>query len=474
MDKLLQDFLKFEADEKLFQRKYRGVHYWQTIRFDIANIVDKIVSNQSIYNKEKNKKWLKKKLYIFRNAMFDVRNWNKLKKADILYFDQCSYRNIGGKKVDPYFSYFGFDKAYSIQRCFYLNGGDAKNYMGKGVGTALAELKSYFMILFSKIIPFIFDDPEKRFIYELCDCMNSKFKMDIVPDQVIYKAKKASILYQVYFKYYRDMLKKVKPKAIFVVCHYSDNLWPLYPVAKKMNIPVIELEHGTVINHVSYNYIDLSELGKQLPDYLFTYGDFWDQYISLPTCMKAYSIGNPFLENRHKYYSNEKVEDKKIVIYSDIWEQNGKKLMELALFISNKYYEKGYRVFFKLHPFEYSNWKEKYIGLKRDSKITVLTDEIELYKLLSMARHQIGVCSTVLYEAAVFDVDIYILDTGVGAMYQGAKPLIDSKRACFIHDFYEFEQLMLQDRKEYGDFKDMIWKTNARINAQEVFQRIIC
>lgn len=347
MDKHLQDFLKFEADEKLFQRKYKGVYYWQTMRFDIANIVNKMFIQPIYVKKPKNRKWLSEKTHILINAIYDIINFHRLRKADILYFDQCSYRKIDGKKVDPYFGYFEFEKKNSVQRCFYLDRGNGKEYMGKGVGTALAKLKCSFIICFSKMVPFIFEDNENEFIYEICNRINSKFKTEIVPNQMVYRAKNASIIYNIYYKYYKKMLKKITPKAIFVVCHYSTNLWPLYPVAKEMNIPVIELEHGTVIDHISYNYMDLSEVGKQLPDYLFAYGDFWTNYINLPMCVKVCSVGNPFLEDRYQCYAAKEMNNKRIVIYSDTWEQNGKKLMELALSISNKYYVEGYRVFLR-------------------------------------------------------------------------------------------------------------------------------
>lgn len=474
MDKILQDFLKFEVDESLFQRRYRGIHYWQTIRFVIGDTVNRAFIRPVYVKRKKNLKWFDGKLHMFINAIFDVKNWHRLKEADILYFDQCAYRNVSGGKKDPYFDYFGFEKSYSVQRCFYLNNYSGRKYEGKGVGTAIAELKSYFIIFFSKRFPFIADKKEERFIHRLCDRIDLRFQMRIDPEQVICGAKKASILYSIYHKYYKKLLKRINPKVIFVVAHYGcDNLWPLYPMAKEMGIPVIELQHGTVINHMAYSYMDISDIGKRLPDYFFSYGEFWEGQINLPVCMKPYPVGNPFLENRYRYYADKNTDDKKIVFYSDRWEMNGKKLMELALSISNKYHTKGYKIFFKIHPGEYSEWKEKYKELKNGDKIKVLTDEIELYKLLSMARHHIGVCSTVFYEALIFDVNIYILEPENGVMFEMAKPLIDLKRACFIHDADDFGRSMESCSKLHGEFEDRIWKKNSRKNAHERLQEIL-
>ena len=264
--------------------------------------------------------------------------------------------------------------------------------------------------------------------------------------------------------------RKIKPRVVFVVCHYDRLLWPLYQVSKEFNIPVIEIQHGTICNHGAYNYIDTSNTGKELPDYLFSYGELWHQWINLPVCMKAYAVGNSFLESRRQHYSENVVDDKKIVIYSDRWEMNGKFLENFAIILSNKYYNQGYRVYFKMHPAEYNIWSEKYLALKKSKQITVVCDGTELYQLLATAKHQIGVFSTVLYETTVFDVNTYILATEDIPYVQ---ILVDYGMAYVIRDFNEFEQIMLSGVTLQREYVEQLWKRNAKENAQDVLDKII-
>ena len=57
MDKIFYNFLEFEKEEKVFERKYKSVYYWQSIRLDVARKIIYRNSNQSNDNVEcKNKK----------------------------------------------------------------------------------------------------------------------------------------------------------------------------------------------------------------------------------------------------------------------------------------------------------------------------------------------------------------------------------------------------------------------------------
>lgn len=482
-DVTLNDFLEFEADEKLFEQKYRGIYYWQAIRNYIIEIVFELSVEESATkeiadngtakeNKLTIRKWIIDKFKLFNEAKCDIKNWHKLKKADILYFDQQSYRTIHGKKADPYFDYFHFEQKYSIQYCFYYNHGTIKDYIGKGVGTLLPALILLLLKRFSQLFSSVFSKTEDQAIYQLWRRIDDRFDLNIDSERMLEIVKDAFFVHVVYSRYYTKLLRKVKPKAIFVVCHYERILWPLYYAANELGIPVIELQHGLVCDHKAYNYRDISNVGKRLPNYLFSYGEFWHYYLHLPNCVKAYPVGNPFLESQCKYYVNSIADDRKIVIYSDIWEKNGCILENLAITISNKYFEQGYRVYFKMHPGEYKDWKEKYISLNENKQIKVVCDEVELYELLSMAKHQIGVYSTVLYEAAAFDSNIYILKTEEKYLTY-VNPLIENKFAYMIDGFYEFEQIMLSGISLPRKHIEHVWKQNAEQNAHGVLEKII-
>ena len=475
-NEIQQNFLQFESDEKLFERQYRGTYYWQALRSNIIERLGKkndVKDNiENVNHKQSIRGWFAEKISLFGDIISDRKNWNRLNRADILYFDQQSYSVIQGEEVDPFFDFFSFEQKYSVQRCFYYNRGKIKDYMGRGVGTLYAEMKIIFLSRVSRFIPLFYSGGEDDFICRLWQKIDSRFGIDINLEQMLQAVRNTLITHIVYRRYYRKLLRKIKPQVIFVVCHYNRLLWPLYQVSKEFRIPVIEIQHGLINHHRAYNYVDTSIIGKELPDYLFSYGQLWHQWINLPDCMRAYPIGNPFLESRGQFYAENFADSKKIVIYSDRWETNGRILEKLALDISNKYYDQGYRVYFKMHPGEYNNWIEKYVALKENTQIMVVCNEIELYQLLSMAKHQIGVFSTVLYETTVFDVNTYILATEEKYIPY-VQVLIDFELAYVIRDFNEFERIMLSGVTLQKEFAEQLWRRNAKQNAQDRLSKII-
>lgn len=463
--------MEFEKKEKLFERKYRGVYYWQSMRTDIAKVILSLTNEASNTIDDKKKKRLIPKVFaILRECFWDFRNSFFLKKCDILYFDQQSYRYVDGKTVDSYFDFFEIESKYSVQRCFYISRGNAKEYVGRGVGTAIAELMQGFLYTMCKKMPQLFADTEEdRFIDGIVERMSHQFEMVFSKEKLKTSIRNVLIHHKVYGKYYAWLLKKVRPKAIVVVCHYSMELFPLYGVAQKYHIPVIELEHGLICNHEAYNYLDLSPEGKELPNYFLMYGEFWDSYIQLPDCMKAIAVGNPFLEYRSERYKDIKSDEKKVVFYSD--KITGREQAQFAIEFYQKYQQKGYEVYFKFHPTEYHNWRERYQILLEHPEIHIVPQEKDLYELLAEAKHHVSVTSTVLFESAVYDVKRYVMIKSGWMQY--LQPLIDLGLAKGFHDMDEFVELIEGEAVSDCELIGTIWKTNAKENGLNVIEGII-
>ena len=94
------------------------------------------------------------------------------------------------------------------------------------------------------------------------------------------------------------------------------------------------------------------------------------------------------------------------------------------------------KIIYKLHPSEYKTWKETYPELS-NSDITVVREEVPLYKLLSDSKTLVGVYSTVLYEGLGFGCDTYVLDLpGVENMDLSIK----KKIMTLVHSVEDFKQ----------------------------------
>lgn len=468
MDKDLCEFLEFEENEKLFARTYKGVSYWQCVRLDVQRAIsykevdwegEGLQKKQSIWGKAGS---------LLKQGAGDIKNAITLKKSELLYFDEQFYRYADGKLIDSYFDFFGFEDRFSVQRCYHHEV-EEKKPQCPGVGISMATLVQGSLYRLSKMMPKMFADvQEDQFIEHLCQKISLTFKTDICAGEMIQKIRDVVLHHKIYGKYYGWIIKKVRPRAIVVVCHYDSKLFPLYEVAHKYHVPVIELEHGLVTNHRAYNYKDLTAEGKQLPDFFFTYGDFWTQYVQLPICMKAVAIGNSFLESQRRKYNDIVPDEKTIVFYSG---RIGIEQAEFVLDFYKRNVENGYCVCFKPHPGEYPNVRELYPVFEAYPEIRIIPKETDLYELLASAKHHVAVASTVLFEAAIFNVKTYVMYMPGWVQY--VQPLIDFGLAKMFRDLDELQELLEEKEDAEKGMLDFIWKKNARENALDALDNII-
>lgn len=466
MNEKVKEFTAFEKKRKLFKRRYLGVPYWQSCRmFLLSDILQTKQHTGKCCFSDK----LLLGIKIFRDFTVDFIKYVSLSKCDILYFDGCSYRIIDGESVDPYFDYFDFEKKYRVQRCFHIYGRQKKTSLA-GIGTVIPRVFEYVLNLCSGMaMGFDRDKKEERFLEKLALKLEDDFHAGLTSYEFIQIVRKNVRIHKIYNKYYEKLILKCKPKAIFVVCHYNGYLFPLYSAARKYGIPVIELQHGQIMNHEAYWYEDTTSTGKELPDYFFTYGSFWSEDIKLPENMKIVPIGNPFLENRKKTYQTCVQNEKMMVFYSS--RLAAKEMEQLAVDAWNYFGKKGYQIFFKIHPLEYDGWKEQYQLLNKYPQIHVVTPDIDLYKLLSCAKHHITYASTVFYEAAVFENNRYIYE--LGNLGDSLQPLVDLKLAYKFKTIKQLAQMLDMSMGSIWDHESEIWMKEAKRNGQVKLREII-
>lgn len=468
MDKDLCDFLEFEKSEKLFARSYKGVSYWQCVRYDVQRVISFSEMGRIGDNSQKDESIWRKASVLLKRGVEDLKNAITLKTSDLLYFDEQMYRYVDGKLVDSCFDYFEIEDRFSVQRCYHHEMVEKKP-LCFGIGVSIAALMQGGLYRLSKLLPNMFEDTqEDQFIVDLCHKINYKFNTQICAERMIQKVKDVVLHYRVYGRYYGWLIKKVKPKAIIVVTHFDSKLFPLYGVAHKHRVPVIELEHGLITNHGAYNYKDLESEGKQLPDFFFSYGDFWTQYIQLPICMKTIAVGNAFLESQRRMYSDIKPDDKTIVFYSG---RIGNEQVKFVIDFYKRNIGNGYRVCYKPHPREYSDFRELYPVFEAYPDIRIIPKETNLYELLAGAKHHVAAASTVLFEAAIFDVKRYVMYMPEWIQY--IQPLIDIGLAKMFRNLDELQELLEEEDDADKSMLDYIWKSNARENALKTLENII-
>jgi hypothetical protein len=232
-------------------------------------------------------------------------------------------------------------------------------------------------------------------------------------------------------------------------------------VAKALEIPVVELQHG-VINkyHKGYSYPGDREK-EAFPDYLLTFGEYWNNIEYPIPDEKVIVTGYPYFDMMKKKF--EDVEEKNQILFISQG-TIGEKLSQFAVELSKQI--EDYEIVYKLHPGEFSNWQERYPWLE-ESEIEVLTNEKQLYQLFAESKIQVGVYSTAIYEGLGFNLKTFLVDLpGIETMER----LLDKKCCRKMNSAEELMENMEDEGDPEVDIEEF-FKPNAKENIIEQLNR---
>lgn len=283
-----------------------------------------------------------------------------------------------------------------------------------------------------------FTESEMQYINSVKEELETAFEIEID----LFRIMEDHILnFQYDYKKYIELLQRKKPKVVFLVVAYENKA--LLAACKKMNIEIIELQHGTISPyHLGYSYPEntmkfngeLKEI-EYFPDKILSFGNYWKNACPFPIDSEnIISMGFPYFEENSKTYmkiaedknskegNNQKTEKKQILFISQ--GVIGKYLSELAYETAlnmNKNNEnnednaQNYNFIYKLHPGEYGTWKENYDYLTKavnefDNFTVINKSEPPLYELFAESHYQIGAFSTAIYEGLAFNCKTFIID----------------------------------------------------------------
>lgn len=283
-----------------------------------------------------------------------------------------------------------------------------------------------------------FTESEMQYINSVKEELETAFEIEID----LFRIMEDHILnFQYDYKKYIELLQRKKPKVVFLVVAYENKA--LLAACKKMNIEIIELQHGTISPyHLGYSYPEntmkfngeLKEI-EYFPDKILSFGNYWKNACPFPIDSEnIIPMGFPYFEENSKTYmkiaedknskegNNQKTEKKQILFISQ--GVIGKYLSELAYETAlnmNKNNEnnednaQNYNFIYKLHPGEYGTWKENYDYLTKavnefDNFTVINKSEPPLYELFAESHYQIGAFSTAIYEGLAFNCKTFIID----------------------------------------------------------------
>ncbi|MDR0900982.1 MAG: sialyltransferase [Methanobrevibacter sp.] len=484
--------LSLEKKYDLNHMKIQGTYPWQLVRmyvyYEIARKIGVFGSPQQ------GKITLKDKIISFlpfiKNSLINNPFHGNYQK-DVLIFDHPRKTNYKGEFRDIY-SYFliksldEFDLDFEVIESPYLNKhySDRENYIKYNDRILLG---SYF---YKKLSNLTFRTCEEDKIANIEKELNSTFNIKLDLFNII-KTHICDFKYQ--YKKYNKLFKKRMPKYIFVVVAYENQA--MIAAAKNNNIEIIELQHGTISKyHLGYNYPDEEKNSiNYFPDTILTFGNYWNEVAEYPISKeKKIAIGFPYLEDEISSYLdhlNDEYLNYKFDISKKNDKKNSKKNKNQILFISQgvigKYLSKfayelseklnqldeEYEIVYKLHPGEYSDWKNNYKYLKKaaedDNFIVIDDNKIPLYELFAKSEYQVGVFSTAIYEGLIFNCKTLVVDLP-GIEY--LDDLIEKNYVLKIKDSSEFIE-KIENFKINKYNRDFFFKKYDKSNLNIIFNR---
>lgn len=397
---LLEDFLVWEREEGLFDLRINNIPIWEYVRFQLFSSLKKnyVSTNQS--TDRDTTKVLNGTLNFFKNAV--LRNpFSKRTKSDILIVNHSRRKKQGeffeDIYTDPFLPYLQSD--YIVLENFYNLSHDTPVKTSNLFYLDIIEFPSRFIsfLPFSKKLS---TSDENKFL-RFYDIIKQKWPdLDFDLNGEVNKLIKR---HNYLFPRINKLIKKIGPKKIVMVVSYKFINQLITEAAKQNNIPVFELQHGTVGKyHIGYNYPEGLNQPLTFPDYFLTWGNYWIENSRMPL-NKTHQItaGFPYINEFKSEVANSR--NKEILVISQLRMDIANLAQELATKLPE------YTINFKAHPAEYAIANERYTNLTQCENVKIITDDqMSLYYLFQKSSMVVGVCSTALIEALAFCDNIFI------------------------------------------------------------------
>lgn len=398
---LLEEFLIFEEENNLFDIRVEDIPIWEYTRFDIFHLLkhELIATRHNVGIKT-----MSKFKRAFRNYVWNTMFKNPFQideNVELLVFNHSRRREVDSFyqdiHTDPFLPHLNMNYAVieSVFHWGHLKPAKTSNlYYFDAI-----ELPGAFKRILSSKEP-AEGDLEK--IDKILSLIEERWGFHLAYTKMII----IRLIRQYKSTYPRveKLLRKKKPRAILTVVSYVFNNKIVTEVAHKLNIKVIEVQHGTVGPlHIGYNYRGNPSL-KTVPDYFLAWGEYWVKNTRM-TIPKANIkiVGFPYLDS-FRQANHLESNERQIVLLSQMSEELGHFAEELATRLPD------YKIVFKAHPAEYSRVYENYAYLKGKSNVEIIAnDKKPLYEIFQESNFVFGVNSTAMLEALGFCNTIFVL-----------------------------------------------------------------
>ena len=262
------------------------------------------------------------------------------------------------------------------------------------------------------------DLPES--IYDAADEITDNLDVEIDIEKLI---NLCSLKKNIEKYFYKKILERSEPKIVIAV-NRGQKL-ALIETCNDLNIPTVLLQQGAIYDsHISFSY-DLETNIPTFPDYLFTFGEFWENMMDIPIGKEnVRTVGWPYLEQQVERYNHISTENTILVLSQP---HVGEIMSNFAVELAHKF--DNYNVVFKPHPNIGELARKKYPELE-DSPASIIHDQ-SLHQLFAKSKIQVGYSSTAIFEGIRFGLKTYIVE---GSNTEHIDRLLDTDSIIGVKD----------------------------------------
>lgn len=385
-------FQKIEIENNFFKEKNEnGILYWDIVRYEIFNLIYNELSETKILpSKSINKISFIKRFLINLVGYFYYRY--RIKNYKYICFIASRNKDKEGVSIDQVSEDIlkQIHKESLIIETFKEANQVHKYTSVFDYGLLFEKYKNCFLQLFR--------NPVNQKNYGVSTILKERFKVKIDLNKEI---SKLLFNYAISFSYYLKLFRKVRPEVIFLVQNGIQKA--IFSAANILKIPSVELQHGFIgYVHPAYSYPKSIKKGTlfTLPNYFFSFSDFWFENINYPVD-KIIPFGNNY------YALKRNVICKKYditIIFANIYTADLLVVVDDLLKM-----EYSGEICIKLHPNQINELdfiKKHYIEHKN---VHVVYNEKSMSEVLSVSNSVVAIQSTSVYEALYYGLKVFII-----------------------------------------------------------------
>lgn len=402
--------LFWSIESTVFKSKENFKPYWHMVRmrayYHVAQKIG-LISNPHPY--KRNYIWaISYFIKVMFSSVFNIFKLNKLFSAEKLVFEHPRTMGVKNAHIDIYSHYFietsisKGEKVLVMSRT--LNGSLEKDDDFTRFNIDLIENMRSILGVFAGKIDFFSLGKSDEFYSAASKVLDKHTSKDI-------KRITRSGFVEYYFSYfaYRIIfLFCFRLNEVVLVDGYNSKAGVINAARKnKKNIKITELQHGVITKfHLGYSYIHDLYDEASLPDKIFVWNDFWLKSVSKFCPIDTKVIQNQYFEDNIKRFENVEKQKNTVLVISQgaISESIALKILESLDKLAD------FKVYYKLHPSEYSTWKDSDVMKTLANRDIEFLEKVDLYEYFAKCEFVVGVFSTALFEAIEINCKLVLVD----------------------------------------------------------------